>query len=64
MGTVVCEECGGLNVQIKVWVDANNQNSYQGNTGDNPESWCDDCQEHHNLIPVHEFNKKKCINSK
>ena len=43
---LICSKCGGKNVSILAWVDANT-NEY---TCDGPEGvdhkWCDDCQDH------------------
>ena len=49
---LVCEECGGTNVQTKAWVDANS-NKYISNIGegDKDDNWCEDCQCHVGLEP-------------
>lgn len=57
--TVVCSICGGQKVQKHAWVNANNLGEYKGEVGDDPETWCEDCEEHSNLIPIHEWDKKK-----
>lgn len=44
---LVCEECGGKNIQVLAWVDANT-NKYKGegpNTNTN-RNWCEDCASH------------------
>ena len=38
-----CSECGGTNVQVKAWVDANT-NKYISDIDDNGRCWCEDCQ--------------------
>lgn len=43
--TLYCPECGGTNVQIMAWVDANT-NKYCSDVNNPPEcedTWCDDC---------------------
>lgn len=43
--TLVCNECGGTNIQITAWVDPNT-NEYIGECGtDNEDKWCEDCQD-------------------
>ena len=45
-----CEQCGGTNVQCLAWVDANT-NEYKGDfTQESQDQWCEDCQDHVNLI--------------
>jgi hypothetical protein len=42
---LVCSECGGTNIQVLAWVDANT-NEYKGeySDGDISYNWCEDCQ--------------------
>jgi len=48
MTKLVCEECGGTNIQTKAWVDPNGNGDYidlmEGD--DDDDNWCDDCQDH------------------
>ena len=49
---IYCNDCKGTNVQCAMWVNPNTHKvfddfgewNYQGST------WCDDCQEHTELI--------------
>lgn len=43
-----CKECGGTNIHVKVWVDANT-NEYKNSVnddGDEDDNWCEDCKVH------------------
>lgn len=43
---LVCNKCGGDNIQILAWVDANT-NRYVSEYGlTNDDRWCNDCEEH------------------
>ncbi len=43
---LVCNECGGTNIQITAWVDPNT-NEYKGECGEaNDDRWCEDCADH------------------
>lgn len=55
--TLYCPECGGTNVQIMAWVDANT-NKYCSDVNNPPEcedTWCDDCEEHTGLRTLEEL---------
>lgn len=43
-----CSECGGINVQVEAWVDANTD-EYLSDINDDGECWCEDCEEHTRL---------------
>lgn len=51
LGTLVCSNCGGSNVQIKAWVDANTHEVIEiiGSDGDKEDNWCSDCESHVHL---------------
>lgn len=55
---LVCEKCGGTNIQTKAWVDSNTL-QYKDSTGDNydDDNWCDDCEEHVNVCLKSEYIK-------
>ena len=40
-----CSECGGTNIQVQAWVDANT-NEYISDMTDDAECWCEDCGKH------------------
>lgn len=58
-----CSNCGGLNVDVQMWVAYNRLVDFV-QTGDDPtyaldfmatddfEGWCNDCKEHYKLIEV------------
>lgn len=46
-----CSECGGTNVQVQAWVNANT-NEYVDDITDNAECWCEDCMKHIKLKEV------------
>lgn len=55
--TLYCPECGGTNVQVMAWVDANT-NQYCSDVNNPPEcedTWCDDCEEHTGLRTLKEL---------
>lgn len=43
-----CSECGGTNVQVQAWVDANT-NEFISDVDDDGSCWCEDCQKHTTL---------------
>ena len=42
--TYCCSQCGGTNIQVQAWVNANT-NEYVDDIGEG-ECWCEDCQKH------------------
>ena len=43
----VCENCGGSNIQTKMWIDPNTNEVIDSvSDGDSDDNWCDDCEEH------------------
>lgn len=54
---VVCSDCGGTNVQVKVWADANT-NEFMGDAVlDDSDTWCEDCEEHTGLMNKSEWDE-------
>lgn len=53
---LVCEICGGKDIETLAWVDANT-GEYKSDSGDYDEdtNWCNDCEEHVNLISEEEY---------
>lgn len=49
--TYCCSQCGGTNIQVQAWVNANT-NEYVDDITDNAECWCEDCCEHTKLKEV------------
>lgn len=47
MSKLVCEKCGGKNIQVLAWVDANTH-KYKGEGPciDTDSNWCEDCKAH------------------
>lgn len=61
--SLCCPICGGTNVQVLAWIDANT-NLFCADVDshiDAENTWCEDCQEHTGLITIEEFlhNKNK-----
>lgn len=55
--TLHCSCCGGTNVQIMAWVDANT-NKYCSDVNTPPEdedTWCDNCEDHTGLRTLKEL---------
>lgn len=41
---LVCSKCGGKNIQVLAWIDANTNEYISDYTdGDINDNWCDDC---------------------
>lgn len=47
----VCSVCGGTNIQVQAWVDANT-NRYVSDINDDVECWCEDCMKHTKMKSV------------
>ena len=45
-----CEECGSLNVDMKVWVGSNTGEQTAQDCVDRGDCWCYDCEEHTNQV--------------
>lgn len=44
---LVCEECGGTNIETKAWVDANTDEVLDScSDGENEDNWYRDCNQH------------------
>lgn len=43
--------CGGTNIQVQAWVDANTDR-YISDISDDVECWCEDCMKHTKLKEV------------
>ena len=55
-----CEECGGKNIQVLAWVDANtNKYKDEGPSLGLTKNWCDDCEDHTPLIKEDEYSDKE-----
>jgi hypothetical protein len=53
----VCHNCGGQNVQIQVWLNANTNKVICDCSVDNRDGgWCEDCQKHVYVIQEKYFN--------
>lgn len=55
--TLYCPQCGGTNVQIMAWIDANTHKycSIINNPPEEDDTWCDDCEEHTGLSTLKEL---------
>jgi hypothetical protein len=49
-GDFVCSKCGGKHIQCKAWVDANTGEFKDWDACDSNEAWCDDCEEHIQIV--------------
>lgn len=52
-----CPVCGGTNVQIMAWINANT-NEYVSDVNtpaEREDTWCDDCEEHTGLVTLKEL---------
>ena len=42
-----CSKCGGTNIQMLAWIDANtNEYKGEGPGEETEDNWCEDCQKH------------------
>ena len=48
---LVCSNCGGQNVQTKTWRNPNSGELGEPISNEENDNWCEDCDEHHPLIP-------------
>lgn len=58
LNTLYCSECGGTNIQIRAWVDANTHECYGVVNGpflEIDDCWCDDCEDNVNLCTLKEL---------
>lgn len=57
----VCSKCGGQNVQVAVWADANTGETFDdyGSWDETDTKWCVDCGAHHLLVPQSEYVESK-----
>lgn len=53
----VCSVCGGDNVQVLAWVDANNHEFDDEGPCDENHTWCTDCEAHHLIVSESEFEE-------
>lgn len=44
-----CSVCGSTDVEVKKWVNPNNNNVKEGAAFDEDDIWCNDCQDHNEL---------------
>ena len=56
---LVCSQCGGTNVQVHAWVDANSNKYIGDDMCDDGDTWCSDCEEHSGLMTEDEFNNNR-----
>ena len=52
---LVCEQCGGKNIEIRAWVDANLSLYHSEGCNEWNDRWCSDCEEHVNFIEEEEY---------
>ena len=48
--TLCCKVCGGLNVERKVWADANTDEVLEDVSDNDEDTWCRDCEDHTGLM--------------
>jgi hypothetical protein len=53
---LVCSECGGDNIQFKIWVDANN-GEFIRDASDGVINHCDDCNKEVDFESEAEYNQ-------
>ena len=57
LNTLCCSGCGGTNIQVMAWVDANT-NKYCSDINTPAEvkdTWCEDCEDHTGLETIQEL---------
>ena len=56
MSKLVCENCGGTNIQTRAWIDANtNEITDADGGGDRDDNWCEDCEQHLLFVDENDF---------
>lgn len=56
---IVCEMCGGMNIETKAWVDVHTDEVLDScSDGDDEDNWCRDCGSHVGFMTFKQF--KKC----
>lgn len=55
--TVVCEKCGGFNIETRAWVDVNTDEVLDACADGDEDNWCRDCQEHLGFVSHKEFKE-------
>lgn len=57
--TLYCAECGGTSIQTQAWVNPNTHEFYDFmGVDDNENNWCDDCEDHTELLTLQELWKR------
>ena len=57
---VVCEQCGGTNLEQMCWCDPNTGKvTDNSHSDDKQDRWCNDCEEHVHFIFEKEFLKNR-----
>jgi len=60
MENLVCEQCGGAQIKLRCWCDANTGKiSDDGSLSEKHDRWCRDCEEHVYFIFEKEFLKNR-----
>lgn len=55
---LVCEECGSLQIEIQVWVDANTDEYLSDVDDERSGRWCSECTDNAHFCPKTEFVQK------
>lgn len=57
----VCSKCGSQHVQVKQWVYLNKPEipDLSWLSGDPDDCWCENCEDHHDIITEEEYLKLK-----
>lgn len=51
-----CSECGGTNIQVQAWVDANTL-KYISDNWDDDECWCSDCNKNVLIMDIDDYER-------
>jgi hypothetical protein len=55
---LVCELCGGSNIELKMWVNPNtNKLGDSASDGEEEDNYCNDCEQHVQFVEENEFKK-------
>jgi len=54
---LVCENCGSDKVQSKFWINPNTKNIIDSAVFSTEDNWCEECEEHVNLIKKEQENE-------
>ena len=50
-----CKKCGGTNIEVKMWVDANDDTVLDSCGEEDSDTWCRDCEDHTGIMLIEDW---------